>query len=366
MTIYYVLLGVAVLVGFGLCTLWKNRWGKLIYCVSMGLFFTILAGMRYLTGYDYALYWPTFTQTYNLDWYDLSYDLDRMERGYLMINKLISNFTMEGFVIFFFFGAVYAVGVMWFIHRFSSNPWMSVAAFLCFGLLFNSFCFMRQYTATMILMWALIDIKENRPLRFVVLALLASTFHLSALIFLPFYFILKIPLNRVILPFAALGGILIFSFSDELYILAARIYYQRNITTPETVGILPWPVIGFIIMLIVCLLWRPELVKKNPFNSILVNCLFYGTFFEIMGIKYHIISRIAILFMTPAIVLLASDLAKVMTTAAQGTKYGGRYPYITQAVVYILLLLAMTAYYVLLLHTNYNGVVPYRLVTEIY
>ena len=215
MTIYFVLLGVAVLGGFGLCTVWKSRWGRVIYLGAIGLIFTVLAGVRYLTGYDYALYWPTFTQTYNLDWFDLTPSLDRMEKGYLMVNKLFANFTMEGCVIFFVFGAIYAANVVWFIHRYSSNPWMSVAAFLCFGLLFNSFCFMRQYTAAMILMWALIDIKENRPLRFLILVLLASSFHLSALIFLPFYVILKIPLNRVILPFAVMGIIIIVIFAKE-------------------------------------------------------------------------------------------------------------------------------------------------------
>ena len=68
MTIYYALLVVSVLGGFGLCTLWQNPWGKRIYSVFMGLVFTVLAGIRYLTGYDYALYWPTFTQTYPMDW----------------------------------------------------------------------------------------------------------------------------------------------------------------------------------------------------------------------------------------------------------------------------------------------------------
>lgn len=366
MTIYFVLLGMAVLGGCGLCTVWKNRWGRVIYLGSIGLIFTVLAGVRYLTGYDYALYWPTFTQTYNLNWFDLTPSLDRMEKGYLMVNKLFANFTMEGCVIFFVFGAIYAANIVWFIHRYSSNPWMSVAAFLCFGLLFNSFCFMRQYTSAMILMWALIDIKENRPLRFLILVLLASTFHLSALIFLPFYVILKIPLNRVILPFAVMGGIIFYACSDEFYMLAARMYYQREVSSPESLGVLPWPSLGFVALLLICLLWRTELVKLNPFNSLLVNCLFYGTFFELLGIKYHIISRIAILFMTPAIILLVSDLAKVMTTAAQGTKYGGRYPYVTQAAVYILLLLAMTGYYWFLMHTNYNGVVPYRTIAEMY
>ncbi len=366
MAIYYLLLGVAVVGGFGLCTVWKNKWGKPIYTLSMGLIFTVLAGIRYLTGYDYASYWPIFTQTYHLDWYDLSPDLVRLERGYVMVNRLFANFTMEGFVIFTFFGLAYAVSVMWFIHRYSSTPWMSVAAFLCFGLLFNSFCFLRQYTATVILIWALIDIKENRPLRFVILVLLASTFHLSALIFLPFFIILKIPLNRVTLPLFSLVGMLLYGFSDEFYMLAARLYYQRPVSSPESLGVLPWPALGFVTLLLFCLLWRPELVKKNPFNNILINCLYYGTFFELLGIKYHIVSRVAVLFMTPAIILLVSDLAKVMTTAAQGTKYGGRYPYITQAVVYVLLLLAMTVYYAYLLHINYNGVVPYRTIAEIY
>ena len=365
MTIYYALLATAALGGFGLCTLWQNPWGKRIYTVFMGLVFTVLAGIRYLTGYDYALYWPTFTQTYHMDWYDLPYSLDRMEKGYLMVNRLLANFTMEGFVIFFFFGALYAVSIMWFIHRYSSNPWMSVAAFLCFGLLFNSFCFMRQYAATMILMWALIDIKENRPMRFVVLVLLASTFHLSALIFLPFFLILKIPLNRVVLPVFTLGGILMYAFFEKFYVIAGRLYYQKEVS-PNSLGVLPWPSIGFVMILVICLLWRAELVKLNPFNNILINCLFYGTFCELLGIKFHIISRIAILFMTPALILLVSDLAKVMTAAAQSTKYGSIYPYITQAVVYILLLLAMTGYYAFLMHVNYNGVVPYRTISEIY
>lgn len=156
-----------------------------------------------------------------------------------------------------------------------------------------------------------------------------------------------------------------YAFFEKFYVIAGRLYYQREVS-PDSLGVLPWPSIGFVMILIICLLWRADLVKLNPFNNILINCLFYGTFCELLGIKFHIISRIAILFMTPALILLISDLAKVMTAAAQSTKYGSIYPYITQAVVYILLLLAMTGYYAFLIHVNYNGVVPYRTISEIY
>ena len=224
---------------------------------------------------------------------------------------------------------------------------------------------MRQYVASMILMWALIDVKENRPLRFLVLVLLASTFHFSALLFLPFFIILKIPLNRIVLPIFTLAGIFIYAFSDEIYQTATKFYYKQ-LAPPFLSGVLPWPPIGFAVLLIICLLKRSDLVKLNPFNNILINCLFYGTYCELLGIKFNIISRIAILFMTPAIILLVSDLAKVLTVSAQKTKYGAIYPYAAQAAVYAALLLAMTGFYTLLIYTNYNGVVPYRTIAEIY
>ena len=41
MTIYFVLLGVAVLGGFGLCTVWKSRWGRVIYLGEIGLIYTV-------------------------------------------------------------------------------------------------------------------------------------------------------------------------------------------------------------------------------------------------------------------------------------------------------------------------------------
>lgn len=365
MTIYYLLLAGVVAGGVGFCSIRPNRWTKLAYTIMVGTILTALAGVRFLTGHDYALYWPTFVETYYLDWANQSDSLNRMEKGYLMVNRLLSNFSMEGYVIFFFFGLLYAVSVMWFLYRYSSNIWMGAAAFLCFGLYFNSFCFMRQYAAAMILMWALIDIKESRPLRFLVLVFLASAFHLSALIFLPFYIILKIPLNRMVLSVYTLGGILCYAFSDRLYQLAGRLYYQREVSL-NSLGVFPWPSIGFIELLLLCILWRSALVKKNSFNSILINCLFFGTFFELLGIKYHIISRVAILFMTPAIILLAGDLVSVMAQSLQETKYGKRYPNIALVTAYALFLLAMAGFYGYLMHINYNGVVPYRTIAEIY
>jgi hypothetical protein len=85
---------------------------------------------------------------------------------------------------------------------------------------------MRQYLAVMIILFALRYIDQNRFFHYLIWILLASTFHVSAMLMIPFYFILKIPMNRIVLAAYSIVGAVLYLFSYQLLDFATRFVYK--------------------------------------------------------------------------------------------------------------------------------------------
>lgn len=145
-------------------------------------------------GYDRYIYGEIFDDTYNNR--QLGWSLREIinspgsfdEKGYMMFNYLISFLTANRY-IFILLSTIFMY-VMYFyaIKKYAIHYPMACVVFLGFFYYFTM-TYLRQVLAVGII-WLSVDyIIKRDVVKFVLLVLLASTFHTSALIFMPMYFI---------------------------------------------------------------------------------------------------------------------------------------------------------------------------------
>lgn len=315
MTVYIFLLLGTVLLGIPLCSKKCGRSGRIIYCIGLAAVFIFLAAMRFQVGYDFNLYGGTY---FNMKYMDIEeITVNRMEKGFLM-PLYVLNLAFEDYrTVFIYTSVVIYSAVFYLIGKNSSNPWISAAAYLCFGLFFNSLCFLRQTMAALISAYAVKYINEKNSLRFFVLIIAASAFHWSALIMLAMFFLLKIKPGYIYLGIVTAGTIIFCIFSKPFMFWAIDKFYMYKGYNPETnveaiYGLPMRYTIMFSMLFAVCFIFRKRLIEKNQCNAVYLNCLMYTVVFEAMGTRHGILSRFALLVYIPPILYLVPDLVEII------------------------------------------------------
>lgn len=362
MTLYILLLLGVVIIGIPLCDKKYGKWGRAIYCGLAAVVFIFIGAMRFKVGHDYVSYGGIY---FNMKYMDID-DVAalRLEKGFIM-PLYILNLALEDYrTVFIYTSIIIYASVFYLIYKNSSCPWISAAAYLCFGLFFNSLCFLRQTMAALLVAYAIRYVCEKRPLRFAVLIIAAATFHWSALIMLALYLLLRIKPDYIYLGIAAAGMVLFYIFSRPLMLWAIDKFYMYRTYDPTSSGeaSIGLPIrytIMFGVLFAVCFALRKRLIEKNHANAVYINCLMYTVIFEAMGARHGILSRFAVIVYIPAILYLLPDAVKVgrdfiAEKISDGKKRQlARYGAAAAAAVY-----SAGCFFVLMIN-NYNGTVPY-------
>lgn len=161
---------------------------KFIFLGIIFIQFTYLAWQRSFTvGQDTMNYYYAFRQISHLS-FNQAMSL-QWEKGYIIWNWIISHSGFDFHAYLLFTGAFIYYSLCRFIYRYSTSAWLSIVIFISFGYYFGSLHILRQYLALAIIMFAYDYMLKRKLLQFTALVLLAFSFHTSAIIFLPTYFI---------------------------------------------------------------------------------------------------------------------------------------------------------------------------------
>lgn len=361
MVVYYLLLIGSLAVGIPLCGL---KHGKKIYCALAGVALFLVAALRSGVGYDYNLYGTWFLQARHE--FDFKLSGYKQEKGFLMPVKFLADATDDYQIMFIIIAAVMAAAVMLYIYFCTEKPYLGVFCFLAFGVFFNSMNFMRQMIAAAVLLFAMQYIKKKQFFRFLVVVLFASTFHVSALIMVVFYFLLKIKMNWASLGVYTGALVIFFLTSEKILTLITKYFYtgyQLGSNVEITNGVAPIYTIFFGIFFALAFAVRNRLCKKDEFNNVLLNCMFFVFFFEAMGVKHAIVSRFSILFIIPAMTALIPEVVMAYVELFKD-KFGKDKSKVTisKAVVLTVFATFCTCMYTYMIVNNYNGVSPYKTV----
>jgi len=321
----------------------------------------IVSGFRLNTGMDYPAYVRFFNGLIGKSVAELA--KQRMEKGYVLLNRYIQLFTNDFRALFIIVALIVSVILGVILYKYCKNPSLGLLTFYLLGFYFNSMNFVRAMLAALIILFAYKYIKDKQFLRFTAIILLASTFHLSALLMIPFYFILNIKFNYITLGIFSFFGGLIFLFSTDILELVTK--YVYTIYSPETSfqifkGI-PIAYSLFIFIILLCsVLLKKDIEQKSGWGTILIWTIFFDFYFGFIGFKHSILSRFALYFgpimaliLVPFIIRLT--LSKIKNKSDEKIIYKIRTYFCLIAVS-----LSSAAFFAYSMYGNYNNVIPHE------
>lgn len=315
MTLYYILPAVSALFGIPLCSEKCGKWGKIVYCVLFGALFVFVSAVRFQVGYDYNLYGGVYQNLLYCDLDDVS--INRMEKGFLLPLYVFNLGFEKYYRVFIITSIINYYAVFYLIYKFSPKPWISVCAFICFGIFFNSLCFLRQFIAALTVAYAMKYACKKNYLLFLIWVISASAFHWSALLMAALYFFLNIKPSWKYLGIMTAGTIIFCLFSRSLMKVFIENFFMYRGYDPDSnpeasIGLSPRYTIIFGILLLLCYVFKKRIIEKNPHNAVYINCMMFTVIFESMGTRHAILSRFALLTCIPAVIFLLPDTISAM------------------------------------------------------
>lgn len=146
------------------------------------VFLIVFAGLRYECGFDYFSYEGIFLN--NL--------LEtKVEKGYLYLNYIFFKLANYNYFLLIFVGITIYLKFLY-IKKNSMEKYTSLLVYYSVYFLGLEFGQIRQGMALSIVLFAIDKIKKDEYMKYLVYILLAMQFHISAILFLPAYFVKKI------------------------------------------------------------------------------------------------------------------------------------------------------------------------------
>lgn len=361
MSVYWIMLLLSAAIGIPLCGLCERKESRtvLLYCILAGTALTLVSSLRFGVGYDYNLYAGWY--------YDLNFvDFDelrggRQEIGLFYLLKLLNIFTSDYRAAFPLISMLIYPPLMTYIYRNSDNPWISVTAFLGMGLFFNSMNFMRQFIAAVICAFAFEYAVKGCRMRYLMLILFASAFHRSALFLLPCFLFAYIGWNVATLSVTAILSAAAYIFSEQaLRLVTSFVYSDYNIeSSRDMINGLPLAyTVMYGVLFLAAFALRDRMSGEKRSINMIIWCSFAAFFFELMGSRFAIVSRLALLFFIPGVCLGVPKIISALYGILGKKKKGAGIAVILGAV------LILSGNYALLISRNYNGVMPYKTIFE--
>ena len=283
---------------------------KLVFLGIVFIQFTLLAWQREFTvGQDTMQYYLVFRDVSKIS-LEKALTL-KWEPGYILWNWGISHLGFD-FHNYLLFTAIFIyLPICRFIYRYSACTWLSVVIFIALGFFFGSLHILRQYMAIALVLFSYDYLLQRRLIPFIVLVLLAATFHTSAIVFLPTYFICSRKMNSatmilifllsLTLAFTAGDLLLRFTVISEKYATA----YLKDADTGKGYGML----LFLCAIMIVAMLLKPQNLsgRANAFYWIFFIALCFQPFATIVSM----VSRSILYWLLSITVLLPLIISQI-------------------------------------------------------
>ncbi|HZL12384.1 MAG TPA: EpsG family protein [Prolixibacteraceae bacterium] len=263
-----------------------TKFEKIIFLLS-ALF---LCG-GYMTGSDWRTYELLY---YKADWNNLKYYLSE-QLFYVLI--IVSKYIIHDFFIFLIICKLLVFYIIYrFFKKYSPNIFLSYFFYIP---LFGIFLFidnpLRYMIALGFITLSYKFILSQNFLKFILVVFLGSLFHYTVIIFIPFYFLKKIPLSRVLLSIIFIAWMLLFSTDHLLYIIDIFSNYIPIINSKFLYYLIKAEEVKQIFSLgliinIVFFFWI--IANKNQIE----NNLNHGQFFYSMSIIYLFLTKFSVIF----------------------------------------------------------------------
>ncbi|MFR0779341.1 MAG: EpsG family protein [Zhenhengia sp.] len=330
----------------------NNKESRKILCMTFFLQLTLLSIFRDETvGADILTYKYHFENISRIPFPAIEY-LD-WEKGYVLLNSIIA-IIYNDFRFFMIIVALIIIGgYTYFIYKNSYDITFSFFLLITFSFFTHSLNIYRQSIAIILILFAFEFMKKNKFLYYLLCVLLASTFHITAIIFLPTYFIKDIKVNTlnniiilISLPIIYLLG------SEVLEIMIYRYFpsYSGLVIKGEGGNLL----IVFLCIYIFTLIYKKRLDlyrfknKLNEDHEIFYIMALFSLVLQIFSLSFSLFARCVLYFSIFSIILIPNIVSSI------GNKK-------EKFIIKTLIILVFIVFYIVTCLKDSASIIPYKL-----
>lgn len=265
---------------------------------------------------DFTTDYKNYTELFNLyNRYSFSELLTsgfQNEIGFIYLNKIIGLFTDD---VIYFFAIMSFVILFGFFHHFkkySVNLWLSVLMFATVGSYYASFNITRHIFAVAIVFIGSKYLYERKFFKWVLVVLLAALFHKTAIIMIPFYFILNFRIKFKNWVIIVIGSAIVILFFDNIVDFAQQYFYEQY--TDDSYGMWGQAVTNIVLpvaFLIFSLFNINKLDPKNNMHRIWFNAGIFYAFFNILALQVQMVERLGRFFAPYSLLLIPFFFSKM-------------------------------------------------------
>lgn len=169
----------------------SSRTLQLFLLLLTGIFYSIIIGLRHDVGADWFNYLgiyemiasPPLGSAVNNSW-------GGGDLGYIALNQLMSFMGLGIYGVNLVCGAVFMSGVIAFAYR-QPFPWLAIGVAVPYLIVVVAMGYTRQSVALGLVFWGMAILRDGHILRYAMIIVIAALFHKSAVLMLPFGFLVS-------------------------------------------------------------------------------------------------------------------------------------------------------------------------------
>lgn len=270
----------------------RHKYFLIIACIEL----IILVGIRgYSVGADTSVYLSA------LDYYKslpksevlfakLIYPYD-FELGYFLLTKVCAFLCFSKTLFLFLIAMLIYIPVFVAIYKRSLNPYISILTYFAIGLFTYSLGIFRQMIAMSIVLCGIDYIKERKFLKYLLLVVLAMTFHSTAILSLAIYFLypLKWKINAIVFPLTSIAALLIGNYVVNVMIILMPKY--RGYITGELLSGGSYMMLLLFLAIFLVLCWENFKEPPSGDTKLMFDALTVAILVQSLGYSLNIFGR---------------------------------------------------------------------------
>ena len=259
---------------FGYAASWFNK--KILF-YFFAFILAVLAFFRYGIGIDYFAYQYLFGMLQPSLFYELKYSILEQEVGFRAIGALFKSWGINYQVYLAFFSFVNLLYIVKLCKRYSINPTLALVLFFSFYYVTWLFSAIRQGLVIAVGLYYLLKcIEERKPIKLILISLLLSSIHISALILIFLYVASKFNFKKrslmilsvISIMFSFLPTGVLISKLSWLPLIGSKLIYIESTTG---INSLDFQSIARILLLLMALVFYDYYSKQNEVSKKIIN-----------------------------------------------------------------------------------------------
>lgn len=265
-------------------------------------------GFRGFIGWDWYLYYPAFNKVHTITNFDPSiFKETHFDHGFIYYMSFLKT-IWNNFHFFIFVNTLIDLFILdLLIQRYSKSNYAFVfLLFIVMGGFYMETDILRSTKSLMLFLLSLKYLYDRKPIPYFLLNFIGCTFHLSAIVYLPMYFLLHKKIPKLIVIIIFLVGFIIFFFQlaylrpfliwistimGEKYLNLLNKYLNISLYSTSygfTIGLIERIITVCLIIIYYDKILKESNINKMFINSYLVYFIFFFYFAEIKIIPFRV------------------------------------------------------------------------------